>query len=259
MAIAVAVSVAAGAVVIEGLDPLLTGPVVYLDWETNAETVDRVVKAIAAGAGLGRQELIYIACRRPLTEMVEEVARLIANESAVLAVCDSVGLAVGVGDRGDPAERVIAYFNALGSLGVTTLSVDHVAKAGSNGMPIGSVYKTNAARARWEQTRIRNDEQVLRAHLDHRKHNVTSRFEPIALAIEWLDDGARASCSLVRRDRSARRAAIHTPTSSFAPSPVQTSASVFVTSGHGPDWTGARSVSPSRATSDSRDCLAAGT
>ncbi len=110
--------------------------VLYLHWETSEETVDGIVKRLAAGAGLPlAPELLYRRCAGALSDQAEDLRRLIVERGVRFVVVDSLGSACG----GEPesAEVVLRLVNAIRTFSVTLLLIDHVPREGEE--PFGSV------------------------------------------------------------------------------------------------------------------------
>ncbi len=179
-----AVSVASGVGVLPGISCRLTGPVVYLDWETDAETVNRRVAAISRAAGISpAPEIVYRPGRGALADRADSLARLVAVSGAVLLIIDSATHAIGSAGYGDSADAAREMFGALAATETTCLVIDHLAKNGDGKSPYGSVLKVNKARATWQVEDLDAGRVVLR----HRKHNNTAELGPLGLRIEWGD------------------------------------------------------------------------
>ena len=148
-ALAIAVSVATGQAVIPGTKVHDTGPVIYLDWEDEAETHAERLAAICAGIDIEVPgNIIYMRRSGSLHESTREIRREIAKQGAILAIVDSVGAACG----GDPekASDVIRAFDSMRTLGITVLALHHVTKEQKDRTkPFGSVYSPNLSRLTW--------------------------------------------------------------------------------------------------------------
>lgn len=199
VATALAASIAKGIEIIPGLAPQVMGPVLYLDYETDATTMRERIEFLANGHDFKpTKDFYYRRCHRPIADDAEELARLIAEKGIKFVVIDSCGPAMGTsGDYGDANEGTLKLFNAIRLMGVTTLIVDHVAKTEMRdhkgkvigSMPYGSVYKVNLARATWELqsgTSIVDDDLHIR--LVQTKANDSRHSEPLTLAIIWDSD-----------------------------------------------------------------------
>jgi hypothetical protein len=155
-----------------GLRPT-QGNVLYLDYETSAETQNERVRAICAGMNTPSTQIAYRYCYHPLAEDIETIQDMVADKAISFLIVDSLGPACG----GDPneAELAIRMFNALRQLRVSSLLIDHVAKNlqdGQKASPYGSVYKTNLARSVWQIKPAAGTEGFhTRVGLYHRKVN----------------------------------------------------------------------------------------
>lgn len=145
-----------GVCVAGGIDflnlPTKQGPVLYLDWEEDAEEFWRRAYAIGRSLGLERppETLHYFAPSGPLHEWEEQIRDYVALNGIILIVIDSLTAAVGGNVQNE--ERVIPFMMFLRSLETTILAVDHQSKAQADDqpglkLPYGNVYKTNLSRA----------------------------------------------------------------------------------------------------------------
>lgn len=191
-ALGLGVSYLTGQEVIPGVRPSGTGNVLYLDYETSREEVDRRVKAICNGANLDGVQMHYRRCFHPLHESVEELSRYIAENEITFVIVDPIGYAMGfTREGGDPAEPALRLFNALRMFDTTTLCVDHVGKTepGAEGhkKPYGSSYKSHAARATWELRVASRPDTMSHIALYHQKHNNTAKHDPIGYSMYAVD------------------------------------------------------------------------
>jgi hypothetical protein len=194
-ALAGALSIALGEAIIPGIEPVITGNVLYLDWETDATVVNDRLWSLCNGAGVEPANVSYRRCNRPLADDAEELAMLVAERKIVFLVIDSCGPAMGTsGEYGDANESTLRLFEAIRHIGVSTQIVDHVSKQEMRSakgkvtglLPYGSIYKVNLARAAWElrNTTSDNDEH-LRIALHNTKANDARLHDPIKLLIDW--------------------------------------------------------------------------
>ena len=133
LSLALALSVQLGREIVPGIPPAMTGPVLYLDWETNAKTVKTRIRKIAGGSGFDPPRIAYRRCTAPLADDAEQLSTEIAKRGIVLVVIDSAGAAIGSqGEYGDANEGALRFFEAIRVLGsdLTVLVIDHVAKPG---------------------------------------------------------------------------------------------------------------------------------
>jgi len=200
LAAAMAVSIQTGAVVVEGWAPR-KAPVLYLDWEAGAASINRRVRGVAVGAHIPHVVTIdHMDCRRrgPLHHFAEDVARLVDREGYGLVVVDSVGMASGTsGEGGDANETAVRLFAAFGYLGTTVLAIDHVNKSDAEQTnrttrPYGSIYKGLLARALYELRRSKTPDGASVVGLYNTKANDADLLAPIALRVCHGDDGTIA-------------------------------------------------------------------
>ncbi|MDA1258796.1 MAG: AAA family ATPase [Chloroflexi bacterium] len=137
--LAIAIAYAVGRSIIPGLDVQGSGGTLYLDWERSALAHRR--RAASMLAVMGRSDCPNLHYRRMhglLADSADDIKRYCGLHGIGLIVTDSVGMACG-GEINEEA-AVLGYFNAARVIGGTWLSIAHVAKAESNGKPIGSQY-----------------------------------------------------------------------------------------------------------------------
>ena len=193
-ALTCALSVALGREIIPGMPPTVHGPVMFLDWETSANTINYRCHAIAAGCSceLEPDNFIYRRSVKPLADDVEELCAVVALKKVVLVVIDSAAYAMGAqGEYGDANEATLRMHEALRLMNTASLVVDHVAKmdqrrVAGTASPYGSAYKTNAVRNSWE---IRKAEGGI--NLYHAKANDMALLDPIGLNLEWTTSVVR--------------------------------------------------------------------
>lgn len=194
LALACAMSVAAGREIVPGMPPSVKGPVLYLDWETDHDTVNERMAYIAAGHDFPRPRLYYRRCNRPIAQDAESLGSTIAELGIKFVVVDSAAMAMGAGnEHSDAADSVLTLFDALRVLGVTVQLVDHVSKTEMSvsgktrgKMPYGSIYKVNLARSAWEvrNTAEAGDEGTSMT-LVHTKSNDSAIHSPVGLVVEF--------------------------------------------------------------------------
>ena len=163
--------------------------VLVLDWETDAYDFNERVKAIKAGSEVLRDTdtaIGYRRCHRPLLDDISEIQRQVVDRDVGFIIIDSVGGAL----RGDFNDAAVAieFFNAVRSLNVTALLIDHVAKGGTD--PIGSVMKLNTARSTWEVQASEEDvgSSTRRVALFHRKVNTGKMLSPRGFKVVFQSD-----------------------------------------------------------------------
>lgn len=178
MAMAMGVAVASGCEV-AGLVSELTGPVLYLDWEDEADTHKERLRAICVGAGTALEDvpIWHQRMSASLAESARDMRRLIAELSAVFVIVDSIGMASG-GDPADAAGIIKAMIGAR-SLGVPVLGIHHLPKdARDKSRPYGSVYAAAEARMTWLVEREEDSPPgVTRVALTNKKSNRSARHD----------------------------------------------------------------------------------
>lgn len=176
LALAMGVSVATCVDVLDSV-PTRIGPVLYLDWEWDAESHAERLKAICAGLGMDPPEKLihYRHEVAPIWEAAPAIRRIIAELGIVFVIVDSLGFARG----GEPesADLTLKTFAALRTFGVPVLCLDHVAKnATDKRYSFGSVYTTNAARMTWRAEAVKTEgESRIKVGLSNQKAN--GRFQ----------------------------------------------------------------------------------
>lgn len=168
--------------------------VLYLDWETQAETLNRRIVKLNAGMieleedvtdELGEFiDIEYRRCYLPLVDDFEAVQQLVADAKSDVVICDSVGMAIG-GEL-EKADPILGYFRALRGLGCTTISVDHTNK---EGIMYGNAYKEHLARTVWEvKNRQQKGSPVAHVGLFHKKVNEGGLCQPMSFTFTWSPD-----------------------------------------------------------------------
>jgi len=198
-ALANAMSVKTGWQYIPGFMPAETGEVLYLDWETDANVINRRIRRISQGAGQPAPKLLYRRCIRPLYEEAEDIAGQVSERGVKFLVIDSAGMAMGgAGERGDANENTLRMFDAIRHINVTTQVIDHVSKQEAKlkgkvrgRLPYGSIYKINLSRSAWEiRTEVDgDDEDRIKATFIHVKANDSKLHDDITVDIEWTPGG----------------------------------------------------------------------
>lgn len=195
LAVRTAVSVESG-IDLWGIPVRHTGPVLYLDWEDDADTMVERLELVCRGLGIKRIPFAYksLVGRGAYERHHADVRFYLERNPTALVIFDSTALAMHGGSAGDGADGALKFFSLISQLPATRLLIDHIAsddikKDGDKGAakPYGSVFKVNAARNVWEVAPF--DEQgVVGFTLRHRKSNVGPRLAPYDVAVTWRDD-----------------------------------------------------------------------
>lgn len=197
VALAMGVSAATGEEIIPGFRPVRRVMPLYVDYETDAETLERRVQMIARGAGIAPPDVPYLRLDQPFSDCLDRVMTVCQEHDVGLVIVDSVEAAMaGSADPGAGANEGPARMNqALRRLARTTLLVDHInaASAGQKGLAgkaYGSIFKRNWVRLAFELKRVREKSPDAYEHLGLfcQKRNNGPRFEPIGLQWQINDE-----------------------------------------------------------------------
>ena len=204
IAIMLSMSVSGGRKKFFGRDISVHGPVMYIDFELDADEQHRRVMQLAAGMKMEvPEDLLYLSTIGVRTQEAVEFALSACEEhEAVLVVLDSLGPAM-VGDM-SAAKDVIEFHNRyiapFKAVGATPLLVDHQARqqAGegyqSKGA-FGSAYKEHLSRSLIQvEAGDRGSEQgTLNVRLRHKKTNFGALVEPFDVSLSFSDEMIVAS------------------------------------------------------------------
>ena len=160
-ALGACVSLATGEEIIPGWRPTRRGRGLYLDWETDQETMNRRVRMICRGAGVPYTPIGYVACDGPLIDQLEWLIERVHDEQIDLLVVDSVeaAMAGSRSDGGDMNDTASKINQVLRKVGKSALLIDHVnaqsaASKGLAGKAYGSIFKRNWVRMSYELKRV---------------------------------------------------------------------------------------------------------
>ena len=177
-----------------------TVPVLYLDFELDADEQHRRALSLASGMGLDDipKNFYYLsAATLPPAEAFEIAAGECRRLGVKLIIVDSVGFALD-GDS-ENARDVLGFYRAciqpLKDAGASPLLIDHQAKIikgekYSDKQAFGSVYKTNAVRSAF-QIRGSHEQGEITATFTHKKNNFGWKEQDFSLKV--LFDGGRIS------------------------------------------------------------------
>lgn len=190
----------------------------YLDWETDEDTVASRAYLIANGLDVtGDGAIIYRRMTVPLIEAAAALRRDVRVFGIGFVIVDSLQYAVaGAGERGDVSAPYTQLFTALRTLGdgISSLVLAHHSHAGDDkreAHPYGSRFIHNACRTRWELRADREEPTdtrpaALLLGLYHRKSNDDGPRPSLALrvvfdasAIRFEPADVRASPNLLKR------------------------------------------------------------
>jgi hypothetical protein len=167
-------------------------PVLYLDWELDAETVTGRLKAIQTGhPELGHIRPSYRRCEYPLHQEVHQIAAHVARLGVQFLVIDSAALACG-GDLASP-DSAIKLQRALRTIGCASLVLAHVPKSvqeGQESTAYGTVFFRELARNVWEFQRT-NETNPVRVALHQKKNNFGPALPPLGFEVTFSHEAVR--------------------------------------------------------------------
>ena len=173
-------------------------PVLYGDFELDADEQRRRAHQVARGVGLGKppHDLLYVSCLgRPTGEALPGCLDACVEEGVGLFVIDSLGIALQ-GDAGD-ARDVIRFHNEyldpFREAGITLLVIDHQGKtqAGERYQgkrTFGSVYKENLARSVLQVEPGDRSTGLLTVKIRQTKHNFGPKAEPFGVRLGFSEE-----------------------------------------------------------------------
>jgi len=172
-----------------GVRPV-SGNVLWLDWETSADEVNRRLMGLQEEFDLPKPPVLhYQFCYRSLVGNVEQLAKIVSDLDISLIIVDNIGAAIKGKATDDDAAR--DFMNAVRELKVSALLIAHDTKYKEKGrkpMPFGSVFWENRARNVFmvkKENYAGSDESLVVYH--HTKTNVGSRRKPMGFRVVWND------------------------------------------------------------------------
>ncbi len=174
--------------------------VLFLDYEDVGEEFRARIEELASGIqpSPDPDTLARIRYRNaggvPIHDLLPQLKEEILRNDIGLLIIDSVGSACG--NELEKAESATGYWNDLNSLGITTLSIAHVAKGGTENADgginekgqrsaFGSVFFHNGARNTWNLVAQDGEDDVLRVCLYHRKSNRGRKSGMVPVEIDF--------------------------------------------------------------------------
>ncbi len=172
----------------------------YLDYETDEDTVRWLLTKLQRGTGFSQAVLPYRRCALPLATDLEQINRHIHDTGADVIIIDSLGLACG-GDLKDP-QAALGFFSALRQLRVTSLILAHTAKnpETKKRSVFGSVFFEAQARSIWEVWKRQDlGESEMDIALFNRKPPPFQKlFHPVGMHIDFGVDTIEVSAAQPR-------------------------------------------------------------
>jgi len=169
----------------------------YLDWETDRDTVLWQLTRLERGSEIGGAAIEYRKCALPLSQDLEQITTHIANTGAEIIFIDSLGPACG-GDLKE-AGSAISFFTSLRQLNTTAVILAHTSKdkETKHKSVFGSIFFEAQARVIWEiQKRQEADENEVDVALFNRKPPpFAGTHRPLGYKINFTDDSINISTS----------------------------------------------------------------
>lgn len=160
--------------------------IALFDWELAGED-HRERLELLFGADMPR--ITYARCERPLTAEADRLRRIVRDNGIEYAVFDSVVFACD----GPPesAETAGRYFRAVRELGIGSLHIAHITKAGEGNdqRPFGSAFWHNGFRCTWfcKAAETSGNENTLDLGFYNRKANLGPMRPPLGFTITFTE------------------------------------------------------------------------
>ncbi len=172
-----------------GLNPE-PSEVLYLDYESDNTDMKKRFSAICRGLGVSEPHFMYRRMSHSIADDQERLMEIIGERNVGFVIIDSAAPATG--GKPEEAGLAIAYFNALRSMGVTSLTIAHVSKEGAgdhkNSSPFGSIFWRNLPRNVWEVSQGNTfTKEVKEFGLYQTKLNIGAGDDPIGLRFTFDD------------------------------------------------------------------------
>jgi hypothetical protein len=195
-----------------GLTPSQTGPVMIIDYETNAETHALRMRALCAAADMplpASDLILYRYESMPLFRVAQNVRRHADRLGVVFIIVDSAKMAAGPsGGFGGAEDSALNLFLALREIGRPGLLIDHktkedVEKRRRGGY--GSIFYDNLARMQWEMMKLSPKGPKRTFTLELTKANNVAGMRPLGFQLETTssDGGALETARFVQIDPDA--------------------------------------------------------
>ena len=187
-----------------GFQPPKKTSVMYLDYEDDQWEFSTRTDELCSGMSPMPQEedIRNIHYRKETVNLHDAIGSIRADIKRLdigLLIIDSVGRACGA--ELENAEVANRYWNDINSLGITTLSIAHVAKGGvmnSDGetnlrgqkSAFGSVFFGNGARSAWNYVFMEEESPIVRACLYHRKSNRGRKYGMLPIEVDFRKENS---------------------------------------------------------------------
>ena len=170
----------------------------YLDWEGDGDTLAWRMKMLSEGMGFPVRKIAYRRCSRSLSDDVAQIRAEVLKRNTELIVIDSLGPACG-GDLNSP-QPAIDFFNALRSIGASSLILAHTAKNQTGRRSVfGSIFFEALARSIWQISADQDEgDDSISVGLLHRKMNYGHLQRPLGLRYTFSDGSTKVAREDVR-------------------------------------------------------------
>jgi len=160
--------------------------VLFIDYESSKGIFAKRLKMVSAGYG-EKGSLLYRHVHQPLSDIADSLREHVRKEGIGLIIVDSAALACG--GRPEEAENALRFFNALRTIGCTSLVIAHETKSENKAYPFGSVFFFNSFRNIWNAQSEPDDigSRALNLGLFHRKSNEDRLHKPKGVRIFFGD------------------------------------------------------------------------
>lgn len=163
----------------------------YLDWETNDESLEYQIHLFRQGHGIEPFPIPYRYCATPLSEDIEAIRSHVYDQRAELIIIDSLGMAAG-GDL-NTTSVPMSFFAALRSLKTTSLILAHNSKDKEQKTRsiYGNQFFTAQARNIWEIRKSQEEgSNAAELALFHRKPPPFSKLQrPLGFHLRLNEQG----------------------------------------------------------------------
>lgn len=200
LGLAISISTITGVQLPCGWRPETTGPVLYLDWETDEASIYGMLTEIQNGLRLPARPrgFHYLKMNGPIVNQAQAIQSIVGRLKPVLVVVDSLGWAAG-GDL-NKTEVAIPTMDMIASLGCTRLVLAHYAKASRiAGQQRASVYGSGffefACRSIWELRKESDAGSAFNIGLYNGK--LSRGREGASMAVRLSFDGSRNAVEIL--------------------------------------------------------------
>ena len=208
LALRIAMSITQGTELPWGTTPQ-QGNVMYLDWETNPDTVASRLRRLAHGECCETPTIFYRQCFRGLYDELPSVKEEISRKNISLVIVDSIGYAAtGALTDDETARTSMGLLRTLNPC--TRLVVAHISKAdaesGGRAKPFGSQFFWNSMRSGVEMRRSleSTSDDMIDLAVIQQKSNDGRHVKPFSLTVNLRYRERWESVDEIRHLRDSR-------------------------------------------------------